>query len=139
MPKELIRPDLPVLDAVIESAVVPAIRDIEKNLGVVLPTVVTLWTPSMEGPKILVTGQGTLEAALAQSPRGEMRLSFRDTAVQGRLLYFGEAVYAQDLSPKTGFSGFDLRGAVRLEGGRISIDDDSWTIKYKVWRFRGWR
>jgi hypothetical protein len=139
VPRELIRPDLPVVNAVIESAVVPAIRDIEKDLGVVLPTVVTLWAPNMEGPKILVTGQGTLEAALAQAPKGEMRLSFRDTAVQGRLLYFGEAVYSEDLSPKTGFSGFDLRGVARLEGERISIEDDSWTIKYKVWRFRGWR
>ncbi|MGE0454277.1 MAG: hypothetical protein AB7O37_16790 [Vicinamibacteria bacterium] len=139
MPRELIRPNPPVVNAVIESAVVPAIRDIEKDLGVVLPTVVTLWTPNMEGPKILVTGQGTLEAALAQAPKGEMRLSFRDTAVQGRLLYFGEAVYSQDLSPKTGFSGFDLRGVARLEGEHISIEDDSWTIKYKVWRFRGWR
>jgi hypothetical protein len=139
VPRELIRPDLAVVNAVIGSAVVPAIRDIEKDLGVVLPTIVTLWTPSMEGPKILVTGQGTLEAAMAQPPQGEMRLSFRDTAVQGRLLYFGEAVYSQDLSPKTGFSGFDLRGVARLEGDRISIEDDSWTIKYKVWRFRGWR
>lgn len=138
MPRELIRPDMPVVTAVIEKAVAPALRDIEKDLGAVLPTVVTLWTPHMEGPKILVTGQGTLEAAVAQPPKGEMRLSFRETAVEGRLLYFGEAVYAQDLSPKTGFSGFDLRGVVRLEGDRISVEDDSWMIKYKVWRFRGW-
>jgi hypothetical protein len=139
VPRELIRPDLQVVNAVIEKAVAPTLRDIEKDLGAVLPTVVTLWTPTMEGPKILVTGQGTLEAALAQPPKGEMRLSFRETAVQGRLLYFGEAVYAQDLSPKTGFSGFDLRGVARLEGELVSIEDDSRTIKYKVWRFRGWR
>lgn len=139
MPRDLIRPDMVVVAAVIERGVVSALRDIEKDLGATLPTVVTLWTPNMEGPKILVTGQGTLEAALAGPPKGEMRLSFRDTAVPGRQLFFGEAVYGQDVSPETGFSGFDLRGVARLEGDRVSVEDDTWTIKYKVWRFRGWR
>jgi hypothetical protein len=139
MPKELMRPDPPVVHAVIEKAVAPALRDIERDLGTTLPTVVTLWTPNMEGPKILVAGQGALDVAVSQLPKGEMRLSFRETAVHGRLLFFGEAVYGQDLSPKTGFSGFDLRGAACLDGNKVSIEDDSWTIKYKVWRFRGWR
>ena len=139
MPRDLIRPDMTVVNAVVDRSVAPALRDIEEDLGTALPTVVTLWTPNMEGPKILVTGQGTLDAALAGQPKGEMRLSFRDTAVTGRLLFFGESVYGQDLSPKTGFSGFDLRGVARMDGDRISIEDDSWTIKFKVWRFRGWR
>ena len=93
----------------------------------------------MEGPKILVSGSGALEGALEADPKGELRLSFRATAVEGRLLYFGESVYEKDLSPKTGFSGFDLRGVVWLKDGDIVVDDEFWTMKYKVWRFRGWR
>ena len=139
MPKELIRPDLEVVTKVVEVAVVPALQDIEKDLGHPLTTIVTLWTPHMEGPKILVTGSGTLEAAVQADPKGEMRLSFRATAVEGRLLFFGESVYEKELSPKTGFSGFDLTGVVRLKDGEILVDDEFWTIKYKVWRFRGWR
>jgi len=139
LPKELIRPDLEVVTRVIEVAVVPALQDIERDLGNPLPTIVTLWTPHMEGPKILVTGSGTLEAAMQAEPKGEMRLSFRATAVEGRLLFFGESVYEKDLSPKTGFSGFDLNGVVWLKDDEIVVDEEFWTMKYKVWRFRGWR
>lgn len=139
MPKDLIRPSPEVVGAVIQKAVVPALRDIQSDLGEAIPTVVSLWTPNMEGPKILVTEDGTLESALAVPPKGEMRLSFRDTAIPGRLLFFGEAVYHRNTSPKTGFSGFDLRGVACDRGQELTVEDESWTIKYNVWRFRGWR
>jgi hypothetical protein len=139
MPRELCRPPIDVVMAVIGRVITPILRDIEKDLGSPLPIVVTLWTPNMEGPKVMVTGKGTLEAGIAEKPRGEMRLSFRETALEGRLLFFGETVVEEDVSPTTGFSGFDIRGEVQIKGSEIAVEGDSRTIKYKVWRFRGWR
>jgi len=139
MRRELICPELTIVSAVIDKAVAPALRDIEKEIVEALPTIVTVWLPNLEGPKILVTGQGILEAVLESAPKGEMRLSFRQTAIEGRLLFFGETVYQQSVSPKLGFSGFDLRGSLRIQPDNILVEDESWTIKYNVWRFRGWR
>jgi hypothetical protein len=139
VPRILIRPDPHVIGSVVERAVIPVIREIERDLGRSLPTVVTPWTPAMEGPKILVSTESSAVAAQDLMPVGELRLSFRESAVEGRLLFFGEAVYAEGISPTTGFSGFDIRGTVRTNADPVQVEELSRTIKYKVWRFRGWR
>lgn len=136
MPRELVRPPLDVVEAVVEKAVVPALRQTERELGRPLPLVVTLWTPVLQGPRIFVSTTGS--APTAAKVAGEMRLSFRETFVEGRMLFFGEAVVDEEAGGPTGFSGVDLRGEVTCDSTSIAVETTSRTLKHFVRRFRGW-
>ena len=135
MPRELIHPPSEIVAAVISEAVSPALKRVSKELGEPLVVQVTVWSSSVTGPKILVGSEGD-EAP--PKPRGELRLSFRETYVEGRYLFFGELVLDQEPIPGTGYSGFDLYGEARLAEGRVSVKVEGKTNKHNVWRFKGW-
>jgi len=139
LPKELVRPDPTTFSKVIGDAVVPALRDIERDLGRDLPTSVVLWMPHMEGPRVLLIPATAHEAAAPPKPLGEMRLSFRETAVPGRYLFFGEAIYERDVVPGKPFSGFDIQGVVWKQGDELKVKEDIRTIKFQEWQFAGWK
>lgn len=139
MAKELVRPDPTTFSKVIGEAVVPALREIERDLGRGLPTSVVLWMPHMEGPRVLLVPPTAQGAAAAAKPLGEMRLSFRATAVPGRYLFFGEAIYERDVAPGKPFSGFDIQGVVWREGDELKVKEDIRTIKFQEWQFAGWK
>jgi hypothetical protein len=136
MPGEFVRPPLEVVNGVINDAVRPLLSRIEKGLGQPLPLVVTVWSPNMLGPRMLVT---SAEPATEAEAKGEVRLSFRETFVKGRLLFRAEAVCEKSLSPETGLSGFEVRGEVKPEGDRLVVNTGSSTIRYHVWQWRDWK
>jgi hypothetical protein len=137
MPRTLIQPPTQVVAKVISDAICPVLGKLESELGNSLPTVVTVWAPNMEGPKILATPAGVCSLDLRQ--QGDLRLSFRETAVEGRLLFFGEAIYSRALSPNTGFSGFEVKGEVKVGAGETIVTPGPWTIRYNIWDWRGWK
>lgn len=131
MPRSLIRPDSAIVTAVIDDAIRPLLARLRKQLKVPLPTTVTVWTPGMLGPSVLISGDDRITNA-----GGECRLYFKETYGGDRLLFMAEAIYARDLSPKTGFSGFDLEGDVTLADGKVRTK--GWTGRYNVWDWQGW-
>lgn len=119
--------------------VVPALRQIEQDLKQSLPTSVILWAPYMQGPSVLVVPTSTPTTATPPKSRGELRLSFRATAVTGRYLFFGEAVYERDVAPGKAFSGFEVHGVVWMEGSTLKAKEELRTIRYSEWDFIGWK
>lgn len=139
MPKDLVRPDPAIYGKVVQDIVLRALREIERDLGRDLPTSVVLWTPHMQGPRTLLVPANTQVELGAPNPVGEMRLSFRETAVPGRYLFFGEAIYEKDVVPGQPFSGFDLRGVVWTDGDQLKAKEEIRSLKFQDWQFAGWR
>jgi hypothetical protein len=137
MPKELTHPSVDVVEKTLAEAVYPILADFEAQLKRPLPTLVAVSSPHMQGPAILITAEGHVRTGARQC--GEIRLYFRETAVPGRLVFRGEAIYSKDISPDTGWSGFDLRGEARIEADGVKVTPGPWAVKYNKWEFRGWK
>jgi hypothetical protein len=119
--------------------VVPALRQIEKDLKQDLPTSVILWSPFMQGPSVLIVPASSPATGNPPKSRGELRLSFRATAVTDRYLFFGEAVYDRDVVPGKTFSGFEVHGVVWIDNGTLKAKEELRTIRYSEWDFIGWK
>lgn len=136
MPLKLVVPAPAIVSAVLE-AIVPVLKALESEFGFRLRSAVTVWAGEARGEQVIVSSR-SVEDPGSSGTLGEMRLSFRETAVEGRLLFFGECVFPRDLVPPgTQFSGFDLHGVVRVTE-RVVVLPESWTVKHRVWRFKGW-
>lgn len=136
MPPKLVVPPPGVVPAVLE-AILPVLTALERETGLDLRIAVAVWAGEPIGSPVIVSGRNSADQGSSVS-LGEMRLSFRETAVAGRLLFFGECVFPRDAFPGTNFSGFDIRGSVLVGEQTILVRSESWTVKHRVWRFRGW-
>jgi hypothetical protein len=65
----------------------------------------------------------------------ECRVYFKETYGRDRLLFSAEAIYSRELSPKTGFSGFEVQGDVTLADRKVRTK--GWTVRYNVWDWQG--
>jgi hypothetical protein len=123
------------LDAVLQALLVPALAEITPSLGVKVACTVEAW----QGDSLLLRQPVALEpprdALREAKPLGmTCRIRFRETSVAGRLLMHAECL-AEHVDATTGFSGFNLRAAVKANGDEWEATRESLTIRYhnRVW------
>ncbi|MEO8362211.1 MAG: hypothetical protein ABI672_19445 [Vicinamibacteria bacterium] len=133
MPRVLVRPEAAIFTAVIDEAIRPLLTKLSKQLRLRIPTAVTVWTPGMIGPSVLVEDASGQDA----NGTGECRVYFKETYGRDRLLFMAEAIYPKEISPTTGFSGFEVEGDVTLAHGEVQTK--GWTGRYNVWDWQGWQ
>lgn len=130
MARPLVRPPEQVVRQVLDQGVVPLLKRIERDLKTPLELrVESALAPGITTERI-PPGQNV--AAVAS---GVLRLAFRMNYGGDRFHFVAEAVFPRDLSPSTGFSGFNATGSVDVEGATYNLKSDSWTVQYNVWEF----
>ena len=134
MPKQLVKPPEEILLAVVTDAVQPEIANLEQQFGSPLAVKVTLWRENYDDWSMDVPNKTAAEGERV----GEIRISFRETFVPLRWLFFAEAVFSHEIFPGTGFSGFSLNGDVKRENGVRKVRIRGLVYRYNVFQFRGW-
>ena len=66
--------------------------------------------------------------------RGEVRIVLKESAVANRFIFSAESIF-EGLSPGTGFSGFSIRGNLKLVDGQSSTELTARTNRYNVWNW----
>lgn len=134
MKRRLVHPPIEIVSSVVSDALTPLVVQFERELGLALPTLVTIWSSHMIGPRVLLLTSGSIDPPPEHS--GEVRLMFEEGFQHGRFLFFGQAIYKKDVSPDTGWSGFHVKGDARIgTGGKITVRTKGWTVTYNSWNW----
>ena len=133
MPREPVTAPLSVIEAIIAEAILPCVRQLERERGQPLPLIVTQWCGSTPGPSILVAGVPGPDSQ--PPPSGELRLRFRKNYGGDRYLFRAQAVYPEGFTKHKGFSGFRVEGGVDVEDERpVRVQYNGWAVS---WNDRG--
>ena len=135
MPKQLVKPPEEILLAVVTDAVRPQIAKLEKQLDAPIAVTVTLWLENRDDWSRVISDKEADES----EPSGEIRISFRETYVPQRWLFFAEAIFSLDIFPGTGFSGFSLTGDVKTVDDGRAVRSRGIVFRYNDSLFHGWR
>jgi hypothetical protein len=119
--------------AVVRSQVVESLLDdLQRELGHPLDVQIEVVVngTQVSGLRMRSSGDGRPQS-------GTVRLRFRPTGDPTRKLFFAEAVFSKD-QRRPAFSGFVVRGAVRIgERGR-DADYKTWAVKRNNWTWSKW-
>jgi len=129
-------PDLPVVEKVIELALLPVIQCCEEEMGESLAANLIVVSGDAAGQPLFI--RGTRQNGNDRA-RGAIRLTFRKTFDPGRHRFKIEAIYPDLAAAKNGFSGFEIGGDVKLEQGHINVRTIGKIFRHNVWAWQGWR
>ena len=134
MPKELIQAPPDVVDLIVDQAVLPCLRRIEKDLHVPL----SLSVRQGASPEKTARSLGTPSPPEGEVVVGTAQVNVRKNYGGDRFIFRVEVVFPRTLSPETGFSGFSVPGSVTVVDNGYRLESDTWTVQYNVWDFKGW-
>jgi hypothetical protein len=122
--KDEVQPSHEYLENVVVNLITPKLADIGNEVGRAISAVVTVYVKGIAGPTIL-------SGVPSQRPCGHIDLRFRKTAISGRLVFAARAQFA-GLEGGSGFSGFEMRGDVKLQDGGIVSRVTGFVVKHNT-------
>ena len=134
MPKELVEAPASVLDLIVEQAVLPCLVKVERDLAVPL----RLSVRQGVAPGTIVRELNTPSPPAGEPVVGDAQVNVRTNYGGDRFIFRAFVVFPRSLSPKTGFSGFNVPGSVTVVGGGYRLASDSWTVEYNDWGLKNW-
>ena len=130
MPKELVIAPAAVVDEVLQHAVSPLLIRFERSVKTSLSLKISHGVePNVTFAEIAGERKNYKNGAVT----GDARISFRLNYGGNRFLFHFDCVFPKSLSPKTGFSGFHVTGAVMVTGGQLRLDQKGHTVLYNHW------
>jgi len=138
MPRELVSAPAAVVDAVVSEALLPCLRQLEAELGCVLPVSLSQWKEGPIGTATLVWAS-THQSEGAAPDVGEARLSFRMNYGGDRYLFLLQARYRPEFAGHPTFSGFRVDGGVDMNGETPSrVQYSAWAVLWNDFAFSKW-
>jgi hypothetical protein len=139
MPKELVIAPPAVIDVILHRAVRPVVIRFERSLKTSLFLKVLHGVkPNVTTDEIAGEGKNYKNGTVAGNATISVRLNYGGN----RFLFHVDCVFPKTLSPKTGFSGFHIPGAVTVTGDHVRLDQKGHTVAYNSWdlpdRTRSW-
>jgi hypothetical protein len=134
VPKELVEAPASVLDLIVEQAVLPCLVRVEKDLAVPLRVSVRQGV----APNRIVRSVNTPSPPAGDFVDGDAQVNTRMNYGGDRFIFRVFVVFPSSLSPKTGFSGFNVPGSVAVVEGGYRLTSDSWTVAYNDWELKDW-
>jgi hypothetical protein len=128
-------PACDVIERVLADAIQPVFRTCEDAAGGRFMATITVWVRETHVFSMDVASSG--DDRIASSVHAEVRLRFRRTFNPRRLLFRAEAIF-EGIAPESGFSGFQLGGAVHLDPEGMLVQPSGGAYLYNVREWRGW-
>ena len=116
-----------MLESVIDLALRPLVAELSQETGQSILLKVTAVDSGYAPSASLYVGKTGAEDAATVS--GEIRVVFKDPVRPSR---FSVEAILDGLAPGTGYSGFSMRGRVRLDDGGPSVKVNGHTNRYNV-------
>ena len=135
MPKELVVAPAVVIDEILQNAVRPLLIHFEQSLKTSLTLKVAHGIDANVTYSV-IAGQG--ENYQNGFFVGDAKLRIWLNQCGNRYLFRIDAVFANKVSPKTGFSGFGTSGAVTVIDEGLRLDQHGYTVRYNVWKLPDW-
>jgi hypothetical protein len=128
-------PDLPIINEVVKVAILPVIQCCEETLGESLAADFQVLVHGVIQHSSFLAG---MRGHKNDKQSGYIRLIFRRTNNPIRCRFHCEAIYTELAASKSGFSGFTIRGDVRVEPSRIHVSTKGGAYRHNVWEWQGW-
>jgi hypothetical protein len=135
------QPDLPLVSAVVEQAVMPVVKKIgsQRDLAKKPCCILTVHSGATR-QQVLICLHKSPKARAACEPPGEARAYFRNAFHSWRKLFYVRINYLPDsLLPGSGFTGPAFHGDIRIaEGPIVTVQCDTYTLRYCDVRWQRW-
>lgn len=129
-------PDRHVIDRVVIDVIQPRMRAFEADGISPMFADLEIWVRETLVDAIRITSS-TIDTCSIQA-NGQIRLRFRRTANPNRDRWRIESLFP-NISPTTGFTGFDAAGIVKSGGNELEVRMHNWIGKYNIVKWHGWK
>jgi len=128
-------PERDVIESVFADAIQPILRACEETAGGRFMATLSVWV--REAPRFSMTSVSSGDGMATSSVYAEVRVRLRRTFNPSRLLFRAEAIF-EGIAEASGFSGFQLGGAVHLDTMGLRVEPSCGVYCYNVREWRGW-
>jgi len=132
------RPSPELVGQALVEVVCPVVKGLQRELKLDLTCAVVVLAGGVPGPIVeLSCGKVRKAAGARTAPDREARITFRHAFPGNRKIFFVEAIY-RDIKHPSGFSGFHVKGEVRLLNEGATMKSLGYTIRYNDFEWKDW-